>query len=245
MVAVDNSLLRFVIDIFIKKKAIPYNRQLQNLIKYLRPPIVIGSFQISDPRLLRQSGGIIRAINANSDIDLASKTKLKIVLSNNKSHFPYININGDKFEVNFTATYTRSQNKQKVLDHIKMLIASGDKIEIYDKYLFHDNGDAFNIDRNHHSVDIINQITSILNNHTVKIYCKNRGNIRNNENTRINDRKNNITYSNITLYHRDLNKHDRYIKIFKNNRTIYEIILSSGIYNILGNSDFTYVVRIL
>ena len=239
--AVDNSLLQDVIKIFIKKEQIKYNNKIKNLFKYIQPPIAIGSFQFKDKRILSQSQGIIKSIEANDELELARKTKLKLILSEVKENFPYVNINNDEFEVNFTATYPERSNKQKVLEHLKNLIEEGDIIEIYDKYLLNDNGDSINISQ-HNSVEIINRLIDNLTNQELKIFCKDRGNSRN-ETSRIRQRKLSINYNNLIFIHNNLLNHDRYIKIYKKNKIEYEIILSSGLYNILGNKDFTYVVR--
>ena len=247
MIAIDNTLLKDVIKIFIKKEPVSYTQELLNLIKYIQAPIIIGKFQIQDIRLLSQSGGIIKSIDAIDDNDLATKTKLKLILTkkpqkskDDEDNFPYIDINADEFESNFTATYTSGTgNKQKVLKHIKSLMQEGNKIEIYDKYLLFDNGDNSNKNNNHNSVKIINNIISSLTSQELKIYCK--FDLGNNG---IRSRKNNITYTNLSFIHNNLNFHDRYIKILNNSQLKYEIILSSGLYNILGNSDFTYVVRV-
>ena len=244
ILAVDNSLLQDVIDIFIKKKAVKYSDKIKNLFNYIQPPIAIGSFQFEDKRGLAQSQGLVRFIDAQNEQDLAKKTKLKFLLSKNKHNYPYINIFNDEFEVNFTATYPQNSHKQKVLDHIKELIQDGDNIEIYDRYLLNDNGDRTNTDDNHKSVNIMNKIISSLsNNQLIVIYCKDSGN-NSNETNRINQRKSSIIYHNLNYRHFNLSKHDRYIKIYKNNQIKYEIILSSGLYNILSSKDFTYVVRI-
>jgi len=249
MIAVDNTLINEVVKIFIKKDSIVYNRKIQQLLKYISPPIIIGRFQINDLRALSQSQGLVRFTNVNNELDLAKKSKLKLILSNNQSNYPYININSDEFESNYTATYRRNNNKQKVLEHLNSLIKAGDRVEIYDKYLFCDNGDIINIDNNHHSVNIISQLVSTQNiNFIIKCiqqkYNRRNINIINEENQRISQRLSNFNQNNISFNNRNLNEHDRYIRVFKNRNKLYEIIFSSGLYNILGNSDFTYVVRV-
>ncbi len=243
MLAVDNSLIKDVVNIFIKKEKIIYNEKIGKLFKYIQPPIAIGKFQIpSDIRIVSQSQGIIKFINAKNELELAKKTHLKLILSDKKSDFPYVDINQDEFEVNFTATYTQRSNKQKVLEHLKNLIQNGDKIQIYDKYLLNDNGDSINTS-NHYSVLIINQLIDNLTTQRLEIFCKDRGN-DSNETERINQRKSHINYTDLSFCHSNLTDHDRYIKILDNDSIKkYEIILSSGLYNILGNKDFTYVVR--
>ena len=254
MIAVDSSLFKEVVKIFICKESVSYNQDLLNLFKYIQPPIMIGSFQIPDKRALSQSGGIMLSVEAKDELDLARKTKLKLILSKNKSNYPYINIKNDEFESNYTATYPKKSSKTKVLEHIKCLIKEGSYIEIYDKYLLNDNGDSINVNENHHSVNVVNQIfPKELTTQKLKIFCKNTGSAKNkkyriDQEKRIEQRKKNICNKNIEYSHENLPNHDRYIKIYKENKEshilAYEIILSSGLYNILGDSDFTYVVRV-
>jgi hypothetical protein len=75
----------------------------------------------------------------------------------------------------------------------------------------------------------------------LKISCKN--NCSNTENRKFyleNQFNNRFIFN-----HHNLNDHDRYIRVYKNNKIIYEIILSSGIYYLEDNNkDLTYVVRI-
>lgn len=182
---------------------------------------------------------------SNSLIDLAKKTKLKIILSEDKSFYPYVNINGDEFESNFTATYQKNNNKIKVLKHIKELVSSGDEVEIYDKYLFHDNKRGnLEID-SHFSVKAIKKmVEENLSRKFKLLFSSNGQNVG--EPLRIDGRKLVITNltSNVSVQNCGLCEHDRYIKIYKDNKQLYEIILSSGVYNILSlEKDFTYIVR--
>lgn len=241
MIAVDNSLFQKVVNIFIKKE-IRYDNENLNLIKYIQPPIAIGKFQINDPRALIQSGGIFRSVNVENEIELAQKTKLKIILSKEKKDYPYVNINGDVFESNFTATYKRGNSKSKAVEHILALVKEGDKVEVYDKYLLSDNGDSQNMDNNHASIRFIEKLINSLNfNVELKISCKNNCSNTKNRKFYLENQFNNRFIFN----HHNLNDHDRYIRVYKNNKIIYEIILSSGIYYLEDNNkDLTYVVRI-
>jgi hypothetical protein len=219
-----------------------YKKHLTNVVQLKR----IGIKDTALLKQLAQQGYINETLS-----ELAQKTKLKIILSKEKSYYPYVNINGDVFESNFTATYKRGNSKSKAVEHILALVKEGDKVEIYDKYLFCDNGDHYNINYNHNSVKIILQF---VNSHNIifEIYCidqkDNRYNNQriNRENQRILQRLANFNNQlNINFHHNNLNEHDRYIRIYKNNKIIYEIILSSGIYYLEDNNkDLTYVVRI-
>jgi len=249
MIAVDSSLLGDVVKIFVKKEPVSYDKRLQNLIRYIIPPVTIGSFQIPDVRLLSQSGGIVRSVLANNEVELVSQTNLKIILSDSNSNFPFVNINSDEFETNFTATYTINSNKLKLYEHIESLIKVGNKIEIFDKYLLFDNGDTTNIDNSHYSIKFVEDILNNCGNMDFTIFCKSRDRNQN-HNIRIRDRKNainTINHSNNVIFdHNTFSEHDRYIRIYKDNNLKYEIILSSGIFNILNpNKDISYIVRII
>jgi len=53
-------------------------------------------------------------------------------------------------------------------------------------------------------------------------------------------------FNNLTFNHNNFNEHDRYIKIYENNNLKYELILSSGIFNILNiNKDLSFILRVL
>lgn len=247
MIALENELIKDFVKIFVKKEQVSVNEEYHNFIKYLKPPILIGDFQVPDKRLLKQSGNKwIRTTKALNEKDLAKKTKLKIILSKNKSNYPYVNINGDVFEANFTATYNSNSNtsisRQKIVDHIKSLIAEGDKIEIYDKYLFCDN-ESEDTDNSHYSVRIMQQF---INSTSANIIIKCKRTNRREENNRIYTRISLFNQNpNIQFIHDNLYEHDRYIRIFKNRVLKYETILSSGIYHILNTrKDFTYIIRV-
>jgi hypothetical protein len=246
MIALDSDLLDNFIKIFIKKESITIDNSFQNFIKHLRLPVVISIHQKEEfkkPAIAKQQGNLFRIVRATDDRDLSKKAKLRIILSDRYSYFPYININQDVFETNFTATYIRG-DKSKMLEHIKSLIYGCDKVEIYDKYLFFDNQQGNNID-NHYSVEFLRRLLSNTINFDVK--CFNYNQHDPNETNRIQSRISLLRSSNqnINFIHRNFSNHDRYINIYKKDRKVYEIILSSGIFNILNpDKDITYVVRV-
>ncbi len=107
-------------------------------------------------RLMKQLGQ--KANKSYSLENLAKESTLKLILTDNESNYPYIDINNDKFQVNFTATYIENEPRVKIVEHIKDLVQNGDKIKIYDKYLFHDNQRNNSDIATHSSVEFINQI---------------------------------------------------------------------------------------
>lgn len=67
--------------------------------------------------------------------ELAGKTKYKVILSTDKSDYPYININHDNIENNFTGTFLRNESRDKAIKHIKALCNDAkNNIVVYDKY---------------------------------------------------------------------------------------------------------------
>lgn len=139
-----------------------------------------------------------------------------------------------------------SGDKTKILEHIKALTEDSDKVEIYDKYLFFDNArNNDHTDENHYSVSFLKQILSIPSN--IKIQCYDTKQNNKDETKRIKqriDQFSNISF--ISFDHKNLDEHDRYIRIYKNNTLKYEIILSGEIFNILNpNKDISYIVRII
>jgi hypothetical protein len=209
-----------------------YKKHLTNVVQLKR----IGIKDTALLKQLAQQGYINETLS-----ELAQKTKLKIILSKEKSDYPYVNINGDVFESNFTATYKRGNSKSKAIEHILALVKEGDKVEVYDKYLLSDNGDSQNMDNNHASIRFIEKLINSLNfNVELKISCKNNCSNTGNRKFYLENQFNNRFIFN----HHNLNDHDRYIRVYKNNKIIYEIILSSGIYYLENdNKDLTYVVR--
>ncbi len=193
-------------------------------------------------RLMKQLGQ--KANKSYSLENLAKESTLKLILTDNESNYPYIDINNDKFQVNFTATYIENEPRVKIVEHIKDLVQNGDKIKIYDKYLFHDNQRNNSDIATHSSVEFINQIINSNLNINYELIFKATGN--NNQTTRIKQRQFSVDNQDFINFNTSssFDEHDRYIRILNNNILIYEIVLSSGVFNILNNSkDMTYLAR--
>ena len=188
-----------------------YKKHITNVEQLKR----IGINNTALQRQLAQQGYINESLEY-----LAQKTKLKIILSKEKNNYPYVNINGDIFESNFTATYERQTDRSKAVEHILALVKEGNKIEIYDKYLLSNNGDNLNFDNNHSSIKFLEKLINSMNSNVkLEIYCKNDQEGQ----QRISYLQN--TFSDrIAFHHNNLRDHDRYIRVFKNNTKIYEII---------------------
>jgi hypothetical protein len=158
--------------------------------------------------------------------ELCEETIYKFILNTERDDYPYININSDRIERNFTATYGKNESRDKTIKHIKALCQNAQNILIYDVNLqkYKDN--------------IITKIAGILPKKQLTIINKD-GQLSQTqikllknlcEDWRIKkDRKN-------TYY----DYHDRYLLIDNQ----IEIILTSGFdYLFDENKEFTYIVR--
>jgi len=66
---------------------------------------------------------------------LAQKTFYKIILNTEKSEYPYVNINGDSVEKNFSLTFRIGENRDKLTAMIKAFCQDANTILIFDKYI--------------------------------------------------------------------------------------------------------------
>ncbi|QKF65504.1 hypothetical protein [Campylobacter corcagiensis] len=192
----------------------------KNQIELIRKEI--SEFDLKDEHIssfVRQGYAIDSTIE-----DLAKQTRLKVILSKDKNDFPYININGDKIENNFTATFKAEENRNKAKDHLNALLKNANEIMFYDKYI-NDNFDKFK--------EFINEN---IEKTRKKLYCYKL------------EQKNISIIKGLckdwTIKSDDPRfegyRHDRYIIVDGS----IEIILTSGLcylYDI--DKDFTYIIR--
>jgi len=155
--------------------------------------------------------------------ELCEKTKYKLILNTERNDYPYININADKIERNFTATYNKNESREKTIKHIKALCRNANYIFIYDKHM---------------NDKVIKKISNILPQKKLNIIYK----AKQLSQTQISSLKKEckdwkIQQDSQNTYH---DYHDRYLLIDNN----IEIILTSGFdYLFDENKDFTYIVR--
>lgn len=155
--------------------------------------------------------------------ELCEKTKYKLILNTERNDYPYININADRIERNFTATYNKNESREKTIKHIKALCRNAKYIFIYDKHM---------------NDKVIQKISKILPQKKLNIIYKD-GQLSqiqiSNLKKECKDWK--IQQDSKNIYN---NYHDRYLLIDNN----IEIILTSGFdYLFDENKDFTYIVR--
>jgi len=61
----------------------------------------------------------LRTSNIENEIDLINGTLFKVMLSDKKDNYPYINILDDNINKEFTTTYEYDKDRQKAKEHIK------------------------------------------------------------------------------------------------------------------------------
>lgn len=214
---------------------------VERILHYYKSPILLSEAYMKeyyDEAILTPILSSANNIDFNKSLEqLANETIYKVILSQKKSNFPYINIYGDEIENNLTATFLKQDKKTKAKEHFKALFNSAEALYIYDKYL-NKNQDSFkkfakecfpkrrlNIfypseNSLHFSQELCSDLKSICEDWQIK---------QNPDNTINND------YNEL---------HDRYIIV---DRKI-QIILTSGIDNLMGTGelakDFTYIIRL-
>lgn len=202
---------------------------IEKLFNYYKPTYITNKAQLerinhtSDKNLV---SSLIKSGLKNQTLEeLASKTKYKIILSTDRNDYPYVNINDDNIEKNFTGTFLRNESRDKAIKHIKALCKEAEKfIIVYDKYFNEkdDNADTLINLLPKHKLEIIYQL-----------------------NTFSQEQKDKLQKACPTWTLRDENFqdcHDRYLII--DNKV--EIILTSGFWYLNNLSkEITYIVRLI
>ena len=202
---------------------------IEKLFNYYKPTYITNKAQLerinhtSDKNLV---SSLIKSGLKNQTLEeLASKTKYKIILSTDRNDYPYVNINDDNIEKNFTGTFLRNESRDKAIKHIKSLCKEAEKfIIVYDKYFNEkdDNADTLINLLPKHKLEIIYQL-----------------------NTFSQEQKDKLQRACPTWTLRDENFqdcHDRYLII--DNKV--EIILTSGFWYLNNLSkEITYIVRLI
>lgn len=70
--------------------------------------------------------------------ELAAKTDYKLILCNDRTDYPYVNIMSDQISSNITGCFYRDVPRDKAIQHIKALCRDAKKICLYDNYLKED-----------------------------------------------------------------------------------------------------------
>jgi len=232
-IALNDKLLEEFFEF--KKGNIRNKELLQKLFKYLQP-FSISRRQLDNLDLdiaikskIISGGDIIIPVDAKTENQLINSTLYKIMLTDNKNSYPYVNILLDEVDINYTATYKEGENRDKAKKHIKNLLSNTTQIGIIDKYLSPPSNSQWN--------KIFGLLKYILPKRgiTLNIYFDNSLSQRDIKN--ILESHNNKWNVNLNRYNDSI--HDRYIESEK-----LKILLSSGFLNLANTSkDFTYIVK--
>ena len=232
-IALNDKLLEEFFEF--KKGNIRNKELLQKLFKYLQP-FSISRRQLDNLDLdiaikskIISGGDIIIPVDAKTENQLINSTLYKIMLTDNKNSYPYVNILLDEADINYTATYKEGENRDKAKKHIKNLLSNTTQIGIIDKYLSPPSNSQWN--------KIFGLLKYILPKRgiTLNIYFDNSLSQRDIKN--ILESHNNKWNVNLNRYNDSI--HDRYIESEK-----LKILLSSGFLNLANTSkDFTYIVK--
>ena len=173
---------------------------------------------------------------SQSSEELCKSTVYKIILNTEKSDYPYVNINKDSLERNFSFTFKKNEARNKVVNFLNGLCGDAMQVWIFDKYLedeWRESQEFFkkilpqrklkiNLctynrkDSTNLSSDKKKQLKTICNKWTIK--------------------EDNITY--------DSKSHDRYLLIQKVGGRKMEINFSSGFAALFDiNSDISILIR--
>lgn len=155
--------------------------------------------------------------------DLSKKTEYKLILTDDNSNYPYVNINNDNILTCITGCFLQNDARNKAVEHIRSLCANAREITIYDAYL--------------HSGNNIDGLKSILPNKNCTVNYVS-GHILSTQITDLESQFPQCTFN--VIRDTDTHHHDRYIIIDRK----LEIMLSSGFQHFINRTkDLTYVVR--
>ncbi|WP_276951314.1 hypothetical protein [Helicobacter rodentium] len=224
------------------------NEIVKRILHYYKPPILLSGkymelyYQNYDAEILSQLFGKGDYSPNSSLEELSNKTLYKVILSQNKNNFPYVNIFNDRMENNLTATFNKNEERTKAKEHFKALFCNAKTIFIYDNHLCDNQGSFKKFAEEcfpKQKLSIFYPPSSCIPKKirtnfisAIKILCAELKKICEDWNIKENlDGEINNSYNEL---------HDRYIIV---DRKI-QIILTSGIdYLIDTSKDFTYIIR--
>ena len=210
------------------------DRIVERILYYYKAPILVSQKYM---KKCYEDEATLSRILANNDIDFkrsleelaATQTLYKIILSKDKSEFPFVNIFNDKLENNFTATFKSGEPRTKAVKHFTSLFYNAQSIFIFDKYI--KKTDLEYLIRECKVNECVDEIKIVKSEK-----AESDGGIK--QNTQIMGVKVQVV-ANDQNYNKD-NTHDRYINIDDK----IEIILTSGLDNFQNTlKDFTYLIR--
>jgi hypothetical protein len=112
-------------------------RTVEALLKYFKPYLTnfrqAKAVGLSDTAVMSQlmaSGLVDQSLE-----DLCQRSALKIILSDQKSEYPYVNIFGDILMNRYSATFGKTEDRKKCRAHIKALLQDARTVFIHDRYM--------------------------------------------------------------------------------------------------------------
>ncbi len=120
-----------------KKGIVKDNKLLEKFLSYFHPPYLTNVDQfkrigITDPSILQPLAA--QGFISQSLEELVEQTSYKFILNTEYSNYPYVNINNDSVEKNFSMTFRVGENRDKAIDLITALCANAKFILIFDHY---------------------------------------------------------------------------------------------------------------
>jgi hypothetical protein len=116
-----------------------YNtRMTEKLLHCYKPPHItnvsqlerLGIEEVPLKAQLASAGLISQTVE-----ELARKTVYKIILSSQRSHFPYVNIQGDGLQNHYTITCKPGEGRANAIDHLKALLEDSKYVLVCDRHL--------------------------------------------------------------------------------------------------------------
>ena len=113
------------------------NRLLEKFLGYYHPPYLTNADQLKRIGIIDTS--ILQQLAAQGYIsqnleELVKSTSYKLLLNTENSENPYVNINHDAVEKNFSLTFRVGENRDKAIHLISALCEDASFILIFDKY---------------------------------------------------------------------------------------------------------------
>ncbi|TXK94122.1 hypothetical protein BMR09_09515, partial [Methylococcaceae bacterium CS3] len=110
---------------------------VENFLSYYHSPHLTCVNQLK--RIGIEDTGLLQLLAAQgytsqSLEDLVTKTRYKLILNTDKDDYPYVDINQDKVEKNFTLTFGIGENRDKAIQLITALCLDAKFILIFDFY---------------------------------------------------------------------------------------------------------------
>lgn len=111
---------------------------LEKLLHLYKPPLLTNVEQlrrvgIEDVSLL---AGLASAGFVDQSLsDLCSKTFYKLILDNEHSDYPFVDINGDSIRNNYIVTHKPGEKRTKIHSYLRALLAQASWVIIHDPYI--------------------------------------------------------------------------------------------------------------